>query len=262
MNEIAKITGEVPPAELLPELEASTGRGLSTERADNLVPLMMILQKLSPQVEPSSNNYIPNAKAGDIWLRNNIVQEIVSGQEGILFQPCYFYHDWLEWVPREKGGGFAGRHGAQSHEANGVPLADAKRGVDARNRNRVFYVRPNGNELIQTRNHVGFAILPTGQAFPFIIPMSGSAHTVSRAWMSDMNQRSFNGKRVDSYFLIYRLGTRLRSNQLGSWHTWDINFAGWIQSKPELERAQALFGSFDRQELAAETPEVQDEVPF
>ena len=108
--------GTAPPAffdQMTPE---DAGAGLSTAAEDNLVPMMRILQTLSPQAKANNPDYIPGAKPGDIWLRNSDYPPI-SGAEGILFQPCYFSQDYVEWIPRSAGGGLVARHAALPTEA-------------------------------------------------------------------------------------------------------------------------------------------------
>ena len=47
-----------------------TGAGVSTDMADNLVPMGRILQKNSPEVEKNDPNYIQGAEPGDIYIKN------------------------------------------------------------------------------------------------------------------------------------------------------------------------------------------------
>src|SRR5262249_44679698 len=48
--------------EQMAKLEKAANKGLSKDAADNLVPLVYILQKMSPQVEERDPRYIPGAK--------------------------------------------------------------------------------------------------------------------------------------------------------------------------------------------------------
>jgi hypothetical protein len=210
------------------------GKGTSTAQEDNLVPLIYILQPLSPVVNKKDPNYVEGAEPGAIWLRNS-ADPVAEGDKGILFQPCYFSKDYVEWVPRNKGGGFVGRHGE-------LP-ADVKEVRDEQNPNKVKYIRPNGNEVIETRYHAGFVITDNGP-LPYVIPMTSTAHTSSRQWMVMMNGKQLNGKRLPSWSSIYRLRTKQKTNNAGTWYTWDISDAGYVQSTEEYERGKALFNSF------------------
>src|SRR4249920_1685670 len=89
------------------QAKAHVGKGSSTDQADNIIPLIYVLQGLSPQVNSRNDAYIKDAQAGDIWLRN-APKEIVKGTDGFRFQPVAFRKEWVEWVPRDDGGGRRG----------------------------------------------------------------------------------------------------------------------------------------------------------
>jgi hypothetical protein len=254
MGKEVKVKEDYVPADLS---DRYAGMGTSHAADDNLVPLVYILQKQSPQVEKQDVRHIKNAEAGDIWLRN-APKEIVKGSDGILFQPCFFAINWIEWVPRERGGGFVARHDERPDDAN--------RMVDPQNPNRIRYLRPNGNEVIQTRNHIGY-VLENGSAIPFVIPMTSSGHTISRTWMSEMNRHLITsgpnkGKTEAAFKYTYRMKTRLRQNQFGSWYTWDIKQEGGAVSTDQFNLGLQLhqgFVSGQRQTEAPAAPEEQQE---
>jgi hypothetical protein len=236
--------------EVLEFLNQHAEQGISKAQEDNLLPLVVILQKQSPQVEEQDSRYIDGAKPSDIWLRN-APKPIVKGNEGIIFQPCAFIINYLEWVPRERGGGFVARHAEMP--------ADAKRMNDRQNPGRIKYLRPNGNEVTQTRNHVGYVLNASDQPLPFFIPMTSSGHTVSRTWMSKMQTKRLpNGKVAPSYHQYYRLCTHLRTNQFGSWYTWDIQDAGTAKTTAELQRGEELFQAVMAGQKELETMEEQE----
>src|SRR6202035_3091033 len=58
-----------PPAALADRMKADAGRGVSTAQEDNQVPLIYVLQPLSPQVDKRSEQYVEGAEPGDLWLR-------------------------------------------------------------------------------------------------------------------------------------------------------------------------------------------------
>lgn len=229
------------PAALAKRMAEDAGKGVSTAQEDNIVPLIYILQPLSPQVLKTDPAYIQGAEAGDILLRN-ANDPIVKGAEGIIFQPCFFTKDWVEWVPRGSGGGYVGRHADRPTEA--------KETRDPKNPNKVKYVMPNGNEVIETRYHVGF-VLRGKQALPFVIPLTSTGHTVSRQWMFTMNSQQLpDGKKAPVFACLYRIKTRMRSNVDGSWFTPDISNASedgqtcFIETEADYLRGFALHEAF------------------
>lgn len=232
-TEVTTAVNTLPP-HLLNLVSDDAGKGISTAQEDNLVPLIYILQALSPQVNKRNPSHIEGAEAGSIWLRNSS-SPIVDGEKGILFQPCYFTKDWVEWVPRDAGGGYVARH-------REFP-STAKKVADAKNPNKVKIIMPNGNELIETRYHIGFAITEAGP-LPYVIPMVSSGHTVSRQWMFLMNAKHHNGKKLPSWACLYRLKTKERSNAAGTWFTWDVADGGWVSSPDDYARGKTLYEAF------------------
>lgn len=222
------------------------GRGVSTRQEDNLVPMIYILQAQSPQVNKRSPDYLAGAEGGDIWLRN-APDPIVKGEQGLLFQPCHFYVDWVEWIPRDSGGGFVGRH-------DRLP-DDVKVVEDPQNPNRRQFIRKNGNEVKETRYHVGYVKTDAGNLLPYVIPLTSSGHTVSRQWMFMMNSKMVPGVgKADSWSCWYRLKTKERSNSLGTWAALEVTDGGWVQTEEDLKRGEDLFNAFAAGAKAVEHP--------
>ena len=253
-KEVVKIeepTGALPSflADLAKE---DSGKGVSRDQSDNIVPLIYVLQALSPQCNKRGPDYIEGAEDGAIWLRNSS-EGVVSGEDGILFQPCYFQKDWVEWVPRAAGGGFAGRHDEKPGEA-------VEKSLDPEKPDRLSWVLPNGNTVMETRYHIGYVHLPDGRRLPYVIPMSSSAHTVSRGWMFLMNSKSSDGGKTvaPAWMALYRLRTKAKTKNGFNWSLWDVSDAGWIQSADDYTRGLALYNSFEGGEKIVEAPASQD----
>src|SRR5262245_15239785 len=98
MAKAAAKANEIVPADdadLLSLLEQHAGEGVSRERADNLVPNILIAQSLSPFVTDG------RAKAGDFFFPTT--GAAISGSEGIWFQPAWHGDMWLAFKPRQGG---------------------------------------------------------------------------------------------------------------------------------------------------------------
>lgn len=248
-NKVVPISPDaLMPAFLADRVKVDAGKGVSSSQADNIVPLIYILQALSPQVNPRNPDYVEGAEPGDIYLRGT-PSPLVKGNEGLTFQPCYFSKDWVEWVPRQRGGGYVGRHAD-------CP-ADAQRTeVQGDGGPQVRWMRPNGNEVIETRYHVGYAITESMAPMPFVIPMTSSAHTISRQWMFAMNAKRMGRSGVaPSWAGLYLLKTKERSKNNRSWMTWDITDAGWVTTSEEYDRGAALHDSFAQGEKIVDAPD-------
>lgn len=209
-NALVSQGSEAPPAELEDLLGADAGRGTSSAAEDNLVPLLYILQPLSPQVLTDNSAYIDGAVAGDIWLKN-ASDPVVPGNEGVYFQPCWMYKKIVEWVPRVRGGGFV-----MSHDV--MPEGAKQKTRDPQNPKKVpGFMTPDGNELVDTRYEAGF-VWRNGVPMPYVIPFKSTGHAVSRGWMNKRNSLVHNGSIMPSWSHVYQLTTLHSSNASGEWY--------------------------------------------
>lgn len=239
------IQGGALPAFLQSTIEEHAGRGVSHSAEDNIVPLIYVLQSGSPALKRSNPAYIEGASAGDLWKRNSAHKALVKGDEGIIFQPCHFSKVWIEWRPNR--GGFVAAHKNRPADAKQVTKQHEGREVSA-------WVRPNGNELVETRQHAGFA-----DGEPYVLSFSSTGHTVSRTWMQLMNQQlTPSGQIAASYSKKYLLTTVERTNTAGSWHVIKVQDAGWVDTIDEYNRGSKLFEAFDRGEKQAAAEEQEE----
>lgn len=118
------------------------GKGFSgTDGADFAIPFIAILQSNSPQIADETER-IKGAVPG--MLYNTVNNRVIDGKVGFVFVPCHTEHVFTEWTPRDKGGGFAGRH-----EIGSAVVADAiSSGKRSEKGNRPLL--DNGNELAET----------------------------------------------------------------------------------------------------------------
>lgn len=239
-----------PNDDVLALMEQDAGKGTSTDISDNVVPLVYILQSLSPQTLKKKEEYIDGAEAGMIWFRGT--KDLVSGEEGVLVQPVLFSKVWLEWMPNR--GGFVARHDKRP--------ADAVQKEDPQNPKRKFWERPGGNIVVETREHVVLIHGVYDQPAPFVISMSGSNHTASRNWMTSMNRKQTkNGGRAPSFAFLYRLTTTFRTNDQGDWYAWDVNDETTKDGTPRMVDAASymlarqLHDSFASGALRADNPD-------
>lgn len=150
--------------------------------ADLSIPFITLMQSNSPQVEDDNNDI----KAGD--LVNSVTGEVLK--QPVIVQPVFREGCVVEWVPRGKGGGLAGRHDLDSEvfldaiKANNnsrIPPKDA----DGK---RIPFKSPDGNDLVETyyvycllmdaegKTHDGFGVLS----------FSSSKIKVYKKWLTSM----------------------------------------------------------------------------
>lgn len=246
----------VRPTSALPDFlqevaQEDAGKGTSQLAADNLVPLIYLLQTNSPQVNKRNPAYVEGAEAGHIWLRNSAIGT-VDGEEGILFQPCYFTADWVEWLPAR--GGYAGRHDGGPDEPP-AHLNAIEKEIEEDGNIKKRWVLPNGNIVVYTRYHIGYVVMED-TVLPYVIPLSSTGHTVSRGWMTMMNTKKITGgKPAPSWACLYRIKTKFTSNAQGEWFKFEVTDAGWVNSLADYERGRALNESFVSGEKKIDEPE-------
>ena len=103
-TEVATVSNSLPATMDASMLAADAGLGReSMSITDMALPYLLILQSLSPQVKKSSPQRVDGAEEGDIF--NTVTQELFASEDGINVIPCAFQKAWVEWAPRDSGGG-------------------------------------------------------------------------------------------------------------------------------------------------------------
>jgi hypothetical protein len=216
MNEIKVKEDQLPATDEIERLAAQdAGKGISQSQADKFYPIMSVLQKLSPQVDDTNPSYIRGAKAGTIWLRNFSPMELVPGDRGIVVQPVHMYIEWVEWIPRERGGGMVSR--------------SLKRPAAARLMNAATNKWALGeNNLQETRMWV-VNVWHENNPIPFIIPCQSTQNTFARQWNTIIGQQFEPGGAVSpAWRHLWRLTTRQRSNAKGQWSVFQFEEEGKV----------------------------------
>jgi hypothetical protein len=214
-NEVAK-KDETTTAMANYDYGESEGQGFDNQTQEDLIiPFLNLLQKGSPLVEERDD-----AKAGMIY--NTVTEELF---ESVELVPVLTRHECVEWVPREKGGGFVDKHPMESNVVR-----------DARSRAEAFneLTTPQGNELQET--FTVFCITcaggePTGFA---VIPFASTKIKVYKKYISRL--RMFTPKRPDGtkfnpplFAHLARLGAFKDKNQHGDF--WNFTLEAAINNK-------------------------------
>jgi len=150
--------------------------GLGFEEAEQdayAIPFVVVLQNGSPQCNQADGSYVAGASAGQFF--NTATSELLDEQ--ILVVPCHYVRKFVEWAPRESGGGFYGSYDVSNVDVN-LP----------RNKSQQL-VLPSGNTLSDTRYH--FCLLMRGHdASPVVIAFAASQLKTSRNWMKHQDPAS------------------------------------------------------------------------
>jgi len=208
-----KVTGtEVAPADLLEEMmRAHAGEGVSTDASDNLVPGIRVLQPLSPAVTSG------RAAAGDFALADRVIK----GTEGLWFQVCWQDNIWLEFNPRERGGGYVAAHPFSGYDQSG----DAVPPPGSRRSGQYGHVMAaSGNDVAHYAQWSGFMWESPGRGLEHVINFAKSGHTTRRKWNTKMLQanRYPDGRSRPIFGHVYHLTTYQTRNSKGTWYLVDV----------------------------------------
>lgn len=197
------------------------GAGVSDDLDDRGVPLLYIAQKSSPQVNRKDSAYIEGLEVGMAF--NSLTGRYWNAEgEGIPLYPFYHRKSYLEWTPREQGGGFHGRHPF----ASPAELRELYEAIPAEDRRDIFDL-PSGHQLKLT--HEYYCLL--GDVLqPIVVPMSSTNLQASAQWQSLLSEQrgTFQGRIVTKpgYANLWRLKTVWDSNDKGDWYRWRPSLEG------------------------------------
>ncbi len=155
---------------------SDTGVGFEEIKSKDLsIPFLSVLQAMSPQVGEDNPK---GARPGNLY--NTVTKELIDGEKkGLGICPVHYEEAYVEWVPREKGGGFVSIHDSNS-EIVKQALAD-QHGVYASK-----LILKNGNQLVQTRYIYALLLNETFDASTgfCVISFTGSKIKPSKDWFT------------------------------------------------------------------------------
>lgn len=208
---------------------------------DLLIPFLSILQPMSPQILEADDDDKPEAlKPGSYF--NSVTGELTTAKDGLVIQPVMFQTMVVEWVPREKGGGIAGRYEMtddfirKARKANGNSMVGLKNGDNDLVETVYLYVNvldDSGTEV------VGFAVLP----------VKSTSLQPTKGFRTAMQM--VKGK--PPYFAFRaRLSSEKKSNDQGTWYRLKVSpltGTSWMESminpQTEAELLQAGINLFE-----------------
>jgi hypothetical protein len=216
--------------------EEDAGSGLENLTAEDLtIPRLKILQALSPEVNKRDGKYVEGAAAGDII--NTVTKSLYTEDDGCVVLPVAYKRMFLEWQPRESGGGLVKQHLDPNILSQ---TTKDKTGAD---------MLENGNYIQTSATHYGLVV--DGDSYQQVmIPMAGTQLKKSRTWnsvMASIKVQSSAGKvfTPPSYSHRYKLTTVAESNDRGTWFGWNIELAGVLTEEEMFlyEAAKQFAGS-------------------
>jgi hypothetical protein len=200
------------------------------------VPFLSIIQKGSPEVDKTHKDFstkkIQGASVGDVF--NTVSREILytEGGDPIIFIPCFFEKMFVEWKPRDEGGGIV-----KSHTDPNI-LSRCTRGEDGRD------VLPNGNNIITTAYFLGLVVHGDRDPERCIIGMSSTQLKKARGWLNMMQsiKITVNGNKQPAPMFSHRynITTIAEQNQHGGWYGWKIEGGGQVTIESLLNEGHTI----------------------
>lgn len=176
---------------------------------DLIIPRLVVLQGLSPQLNKNKPEYIKEAQSGDFC-------DVATGEiwkEGLDLIPCYYATVYLEWAPRDSGKGLVANHGTDADKAHKNAQMNEKR----------QWITKEGNLIAETATY--FCLNMSAGARRSFIPFSSTGLKDARQWMTLITNEKLtrsDGSTVPAP-LFYRSWTATtvgKSNAQGDWNGW------------------------------------------
>ena len=184
------------------------GQGLETvTSSDLLIPRLVILQKLSPQINKKEVNFIENAVEGEI-------ADTALGMtyDKIHFCPVVYRKNWIEWAPRKSGKGIVA-----IHDSLPPGLTKNDKGVP---------ITPEGNTVVETAQFFGF-LLDNGSPQECFVSLYSTQLRKAKQMIHMMTTEEI--ERADGtkftppiFYRTYSMGAKEESNNEGSWFGWVV----------------------------------------
>jgi hypothetical protein len=226
-------------------IEADSGAGMEgTDKDSFAIPFLAVIQKMSPQVDETDPKYIEEARPG--MLTNTVTNALYDGKTGVIFLPCAYQRRFLQWGPRDAGGGFKGEWLPEE-------AAKAEQDGDVVNMDGRLYFPDDKGEVSEkkcdylgdTRNHFGILIDPeTEEVTPALLSLSSTQIKKSKQLMTLLNGVKVDGAKgkitPPTWVNRVRLTTIPESNDKGSWHGIRVELDGFIDSQDLYDAGKEL----------------------
>lgn len=220
------------------ELLRDSGAGVADMGMNDVaVPYLYVLQTNSPQVNPDADAYIEGAKPGMFF--NNVSMEVYDGRNtGLTVIPCAYERKYVEWVPRDSGGGFVGEHDIDSGILS--ECTPNEKGIPT---------LKSGNLVIETAYHYVYFKNPNdGQWDQIIIPMKSTFLKKSRRWNKTLMATLIPGTSVQAprWLFPYTLKTAKETRGENTWSNVDLERLSEPVTPDQYRAAKAfaeLFGT-------------------
>lgn len=222
--------------------------GANYSQEQMTTPFLNILNALSPQVTRGKAEFIKEAQVGQLF--NTVTKELYDGEKGINLILSSFKESFIEWIPRNEGGGFVGEY-------------DVMTGVKAITETDVNFnaviqtgspVGTPGHWLVQTHTRLGAIVSDDHSSWsPVVLSLSNSGLKASKNlnarhklmdWKNPATGEAGALGKCPMPLILWKLKTKLATNKNGdSWFTWDFERQGQLNEMMEAGQFLHLYRS-------------------
>jgi len=262
MGAVAKKKETAVSTDVMDDILEFAGEGAAFDSSEMQIPFVRILQAMSPQLKKREAEYIEGSEQGDMF--NTVTKQHWTGEDGITVIPCYQTTKYLEFTPRDQGGGFRGEIAATDPVLQRTERQGAKE------------MLPNGNELVKSDQHYCLVVEADGTYQPVVIDMKSSQLRVSRRWKTQIAMQKIKHPKTGAmitpplFATQWKFTTIEESNDQGSWFNYQIEKVGLLESRDLMLEAKSFRDSVAAGEVKAAPEEGSstvsssnsDEIPF
>lgn len=208
------------------------GQGFETHTLDDYaLPFLGLLQALSPILE-SRDDLRPG------MVINTVTKDAYDGKAGVKFVPAATRHEFVEWKPRDQGGGFVASHEVSS---------ELVRRLTSNGKTVGMLKTPDGNDLVETFYVYGLVVDDEGGYGHAVVSFESTKIKKYRAWMTKAKTIQLTvgnpPRRIPAplFSHVYRLRTVSEKNKKGSYFNWEVGFDGASAMECRLAPNSELF---------------------
>ena len=229
---------------VMDDIYNTAGEGTQYDSSEMIIPFLRIAQGLSPQTKKLKPEYIEGLKEGDLF--NTVTGEYWAGGDGVHVIPCYQVTKFLEFVPRDQGGGFKGELAANNPDLQNTTRVGPKE------------ILPNGNELSRSDQH--YCIMIDKDEIPqmVIVDMKSTMLKVSRRWKTKIAMQKIRHPQTGVlitpavFATVWHLKSVAESNDQGDWFNYSVEKVGLVEDREIFAMAKDFRNSIVKGEVKAQ----------
>jgi hypothetical protein len=231
-SEVATKKNAELSTDLMDDILEFAGEGAAFGADEMQIPFIRALQALSPQLNKKKPEYIDGAEQGDLF--NTVTGQVWKGEEGDTIIPCYQVTKYLEFTPRDMGGGFRG----EISPTNPVLQQTTRQGSKE--------LLPTGNELVKSDQHYCLVLDGEGSFQPAVIDMKSTQLKVSRRWKTQIAMQKIKHPKTGQmitpplFATEWKITTVEESNDQGSWFNPSVEKVGLVGERDLMLEAKAF----------------------